>query len=1227
MPDATKRLQLLIEAKASTAGLVGLKREMGGMFDAQKTQALKAKLHWEEAEAAAGRAARAQVRAVESVTKAEERAATLRQRYIQSVLDGNIRAAERYETAWTQAIRRVQVAQETATGARGLAGTTAADAAAARGGYTRARVMGAVAGGVGALGTGVMGLGVLGIGAGYELGKAGMNWQTYAAQQRANSPMSNAEFRAYQRRAMAMAIATGARPEDILLAERYGAERGYGGRTNRGVLQAGLMLGLPTGGTEALAPSEQAIITLLKNFPSLRGNAKKAAGMILAAAQNSAGTTVPEFVNAIPQTLTTAGHYGPKNAPDSLAIIAALTQAGVPIDEANTMAYNLISRVATPTPAVSKYLAGLKKDKGIDLTRDFSPQAVSQKGIINVLRDIEGANLDPSSLRHLFPYMRAYMGALGLTGNFANSAVNIRDRISGGAGDQALNQNYKRYLGLDSTKAKELNEQFDVMSKTLGMSLLPGILQLEKELIPLGKNFSQWTKENKGTITSLIQMSPKLILVGGGLKALGLLLGSANGGIIGKLGMFSAKMLGIRGASFAAKGGLVALGEEASGAIGVAGTGAAAGAGVLGLASALGILAAAIGQVKLMQKAAGNDNIGGILSMLAGPIFGLPMAENVAAARWIAGQLGIGKSKGTGSGQAGRGRRDSSGNPSGAVPNGALFGDPGYKGLNELTNPNYPGGRAGAIAAAGVPGAVVHSDIPMPAKSAVKLPGPRAARYRLLDAGGTYGDPGGLHELWGTPNGGKMMFYHLSDNNVRFLAGTGDGKGWYHGGQTVAISGDTGTNTSGAHLHVGMDAKARDYIYGMTWGQGWSGGKPGSLPKAGAGAGLMLAGMGNESKYAGSFQAAGSKSHVDPSLLSGVGMAESSGFTYPGPGGTPGTVNSQGYGIMGIQGVAGAPSSGVGYQIGHSASYLRDRINWLMKNPAYVRRHAAAAKGVLARLGIKNPGQNEIILTIAVASYNTGLNGDVDGVGMTYAYTVLSASMKANHGRFPSTYYTGQGDGRVPSGSSGSTGQVHYNGPGKANPFANYKPADWANYWGGLASDTAGSMSSFFPGVFNSNKDPRNLPKWKRAIFDKLAQRKAFDEYEQYRSTVMADPNLSQAEKHRLISAAWKHYMYRHGHPEAEYIKRSRDNNMAEIRSDFLVGRERYKPPHHHPTGHPGKKPHPLMDQQKTLVRQGDDHSKKLTKMVQLLQSIDKRLGGGGDPRQSGQTMLHSPGH
>lgn len=714
--------------------------------------------------------------------------------------------------------------------------------------------------------TGLIGAGALGIGAGILTGRSAMNWQTYASQQLANSPMTKQMAAYFQNLALQWGPQYGATPESLLLGARYGSELlgPIAGGNLKGmdtsVLRAAMMLGLPTGGSAAVAPSVQAIGTVMRNFKGA-GSPNAIANMILAASQNSAGVNASDFVGAIPEVLGIAGHIGGSDQlQQSLAIIAALTSAGMDLGTAQTQAKNLITRIFKPSPATQKYIANFDRLNNTNLAGDFGQQALQTKGLAGVISDIHGMGLNASQLAYLFPNMRGYVGALGLTGNQNASFLNILGRINQSPQNNPIGTNFARYMKLPTTQVHEFEQQIHTLAITMGQSLLPDFNTLMKnDLIPGAKAVSAFTTENKDLIDKMITLSPLLLAVGGGIK---LIIAGAKGyvelkelatalGLVGKNAEISAELSAdatametlSKKAAFSS-----ALNDDAA-AMKAVNAQAEAGLTPLGkwgnllysISLVASGLAIAAGEATIMK---GVEKARGMVPAPAMP--GLMNKDHVTSNIypgyvWTAGQW-----KNVSNATSASQREKDAQN--------WVRTHGGPWGLDSAHDPTNVGG-AGSLATYSLPSGRSWTNV-RPSASTFGLSntgngayfqaGPLNQGYTApqftatghwdfhansgnvsLPPGGTWyikfvfsSDKWGGEVMIGTPNGGNIDIIHLWPNSINKTL---------RQGKTIKSSGRlyigqigwTGPDAATPHAHVAVDAKAEAYLYQLTHGKNW----------------------------------------------------------------------------------------------------------------------------------------------------------------------------------------------------------------------------------------------------------------------------------------------------------------------------------------------------------------------------------------------------------------------
>jgi hypothetical protein len=873
MADDLRRL--IIEIGGTYTGLKGLShldRDFDKILGKNKSLAAAAKMQADAQIREATRSATAIQKINDRISLSNRRMEELTTRQAWAASRGRIQAYQSVTAAIGRENDKILAMQKTLEREQILSAQRVAAAQAASSRATTLARTGMVASGLGLAGTGLIGAGAVGLGAGILAGRSASRWQTMVSQNVANSPMTPAERRAFQRLAFGTATRTGARPEDVFYALRLGSEMQLSGPQDRRYLQSALALGLPTGGSAAVAPSLQAIATVGHNFPQYARNPRAIANMLLATVQQSAGgINVQQLTENIPSVLAMAGHIGGKSSlADALGAYAALSQTGISAPEISTQMMNFLkvlqSGTARPGSLTNKTLEALRTQRGINLFSDFSQQGLADKGLGGVLTDIRNANLSQKTLLTLFPNMRGTLAALGLTGNQYQNFMRVQPQIAGAPGQNLIGRNMQNYLGLSSTQMEKLNQQLHILAITTGTQLLPAFNELMKDaIIPGAKEVAKFTKENRDLITELIKLSPWIIGVGVGLKGLSGL----------------AKLGGI----------LTTLGADADIA-----SGASATTGIKGLSAnitelgkraviASGLIAVGIGLLELDKKnrETFGDKVANILNGLG------PMGHALAIDLQVLHALGIhtpldkpvthhGSVGGIGPGTIRTSRPLSSVTaPAGYSPPVSIFGLTNGGRAGQFSQPFYRNGRPAAQSWYGgnnpqnlfqwhnPPGGVAfHYDIPGYHKP-FYLPGSKNMEWKVVGivhnpagAGGTGGN--GWTVTWQGPNGATFTTDEFSEIPKGLHLNSTRRGGTYAG---------RGTD----HIHISGNQKALNVFDYIATG----GSRTRIVPNPrGAPAGIRR----DFPKVAGYWPqivAAAKKAGVDPYVLASLMASESSG--------------------------------------------------------------------------------------------------------------------------------------------------------------------------------------------------------------------------------------------------------------------------------------------------------------------------------------------------------------
>lgn len=1035
--EARTRAQERLEAAANTGRITSYRRAQREiiMLDAQLLERQKI-------------AADARVRMQQVSDDAQ---AAIHKQY-----DARVMAMDEQVALNQKRLQDAGIARQKAVLAANTASTTAANVG-------KVATAGAIASRAGSV---AIGAGVLGLGAGYELIKTGRNWQTYVAQQISNSPMSPQESRAFQTLSLQMAKKTGANPQDIFLALRYGSEMGLNQSQDTRFLQSAIKLGLPTGGSAAVPASMMALATGMRNFPGLANNPNAIGNMVLAASQSSAGVNAAQFVSAIPRTLTIAGHIGGSNQfAQSLAMTAALTRSGLSLEDSQTQITNLIQRIMKPSPATLKFIAAQDKiHPGLNLAGDFGFTNLHQKGLMQIISQLHGDNLSPGFLAQILPNMRGYFGALGLTGNQFQSFMQIQKKISAAPSQNLLGTNMTRYMGLSSTETAKLDQQLHVLAITLGTKLLPPFNTLLKDdIIPLVKEFADFTKNNQGLVDGFIKLSPWLIAIGGGLKL-----------VSGGASLLARAMLAKQGLNDAMIAGDVAAG-------GLSGKMTTLSLFKWGAtATGIGLVAAAMLKVSANADKMSNavtklfttklKDIGATTAQARGDThpFGL---GNISIGDWITefalGPAGLLLGSKLFGQQTGSHFLNPHGNvkvsttsspmpPTGVFPathlisnfpswrggvggvpfTGSSFGNfvsgpqNNFQNRNILTewdpskNSGYSEGTPATDAARvkwyqsktilGQSGVIMDTDFLNNGKQGsqpIRLPGSSKDQWIFIKYVKDHDNArsnGGMAAVWQDPMGNRVLFWHMNPNKLTLKPGQK-----FHGGQSPMWSWEENgtwhmcivTGPAGRKDMTVLTSPQYDAVYDK-WKKKNS--SPAMFGNVKSGSAAMPSNLpGTEGSVWGTIAGAAARmKNVSPYVLAGIGFAESSGNV------TTGAVNSQGYGVFGTASTWGTSAKD---QANAAAQHLQGDYAWTgtPQGQASMKAHM----DVLKQYGFTNTTSQAARTFVALAGFNRGDGAwwttSGPNTGPLYAQNVLSHA---------ATYQKNAG-----ANASGSKPQINYN--------------------------------------------------------------------------------------------------------------------------------------------------------------------------------------------------------
>jgi hypothetical protein len=1077
--DRTARL--VVDVEARYLGFKGL-RELLSLWNrpAQASRAFAL-----EQQGMASKVSRAYTRAKleterneRALTRTLDREAKLRITIAEAETKGRLVALRKYAIDSKAIERDLALYRDRLARSSGVMGMTGPrvqagyDAAARRAAFRASAV--AVADRAAGLGIGAAGLGL--VGGGWALSRAA-GWKSYVAQQLSNSPLPGNQGNAFPRWALNMAAQTGASPKDIMLSLRYSSERlSTPGRPNTGLIRSyqryANMLGLPTGGSESVPGIMQGMTAVAKNFPQWAKQPGAIARMLLSAGQRMPGTTIPEFVQSIPNLLVMAGHIHRKDAlPQMLGLASTLGQAGYNTGEMETQLKNLFAKVIKPSAGTTKFVDWVKKTQGIDLSGDFSMEGLQKMGIKGWLADLHSKlpmNADRSRvLSRLFPNMRGFFGALALTGNLygpaqQNTADIMRAPGTAGTREDALARNYRRYLGLTSTQAARLQQNFNRLVITMGTALIPAGNRLLKILIPLAKNADTWTAHNKKLLVGIVNILPKVLLFSLGLKGL-LIMGSLGGKALtlGRGLMAAGKWVVAFRSALTGGSGLIEAFKLASGRAkttakevgavsdALAGSGAAsletaAGAaigtettGLKGLRTGIRGLGLAVGEalpeiaafIILLDKFQKNGTDPGkwardlANNFLDSPLdpylhrLGIPTLKDIA--QMIPGVRGALSSPTSSSAPRTQGvyiGPNWSG-PASTVPHGTgrSFGSSFSYVTSSIPVKYVPAWYAKTF---GVPASKIYdtdfSSGGMTNKP-YEIPGTGQGKpWTFVRYQPDKYNPGQMIAIWRTPQGHLMAFNHTDPRGIN-----------RNGLWTKLLPGDTlrGGQMAGVSMadHLSIDttpASRRDIMIQTGMGHLKYVPAPTGQGRQGHGSGIRgLLVPPSEMPYVGAFRQSGLAHHVDPAILASLSTSE--GYSNP----AWGKANPYGYGSMGVK--VSRYGYGAKGQISGAGEMFQYWLDWA-KSPAG-KQSRYAHRDVLAQYGYKNWNSNPAILFEAAGAYANGIYWwtyfpNTTQFGPGYAQKLLKNATKYNQGHLPSTYYTGKGPNRVPTTTPSGSG-------------------------------------------------------------------------------------------------------------------------------------------------------------------------------------------------------------
>lgn len=216
-------------------------------------------------------------------------------------------------------------------------------------------------------------------------------------------------------------------------------------------------------------------------------------------------TTISDMASAFGASAPTIAEAGVKLR-DFSAATSALTTTGMPAAQAQTRLAQAVSKLNKPTSDMEKLFTQLGVKSGKELIS-------SSENLVDVFSKLDvAAEKNNINLAKAWGSSEAYGATLALLGDQSDSYNKTLDDMANGS--NAVNEAFEKQNDTTAAQAQIAKNNISVMSIAIGNALLPVLSDLMKMVTPMVKSFSDWARENKGTMSTIV----KIVAAVGGLS-------------------------------------------------------------------------------------------------------------------------------------------------------------------------------------------------------------------------------------------------------------------------------------------------------------------------------------------------------------------------------------------------------------------------------------------------------------------------------------------------------------------------------------------------------------------------------------------------------------------------------------------------------------------------------------------------------------------------------------
>ena len=209
-------------------------------------------------------------------------------------------------------------------------------------------------------------------------------------------------------------------------------------------------------------------------------------------------TTIAELAKSFGASTQQMSGAGVKLA-DFSAATAALTTTGVPASVAQTQLKASIAALLKPTAQMEKVFKGLGVTTGKELLANYDNLGEAFSAISSKSKEL-GVNTGKA-----WGSTEAFGATTALTTTLAETYIDTLGSMTDGVDDLGVAFDKQSKTGKAQMQLAKNN--MESLSVTLGQAVIPMITMLVEAVTPVIQKFSKWSKENKGTLKTIMKVA------------------------------------------------------------------------------------------------------------------------------------------------------------------------------------------------------------------------------------------------------------------------------------------------------------------------------------------------------------------------------------------------------------------------------------------------------------------------------------------------------------------------------------------------------------------------------------------------------------------------------------------------------------------------------------------------------------------------------------------------